>query len=116
VGFGWNLERANTGRGKQPKLTVVGRMEGSVFGRPVTIDASGKEIALHLPSLASAWRLHRFAGELIRPFAAFSTQPGSEITLRLQVARWPTLEVFPNPSSGLRLLVPQLNRLRRQNR
>ena len=116
MGLGWNLERANTGRVEQPKLIVVGRIEGSVFGRPVTIDASGNEIDVQLPSLAVAWRLRRFSNELIRPISSVSTWRGTAITLRLKVAGWPSLEVFPNPSRGLRLLVPQLNRLRREVR
>ena len=111
MGFGWNRECANTGRVEQPKLIVVGRMEGSVFGRPVTIDASGREISVHLPSLAVAWRLRPFAGELIRPISTISTLRGNGITLRVKVANWPSVQIFPNPSPGLRFMIPHLNRL-----
>jgi hypothetical protein len=87
-------------------------MEGSVFGRPVTIDASGNKISLQLPSLIIAWKLRRFVAELVRPTSAISKLHAREMTVKVKVAAWPSIEVFPNPSLGLRLLVPQLNRLR----
>jgi hypothetical protein len=90
-------------------------MEGSVFGRPITIDASGKEISLQLPSLAVAWKLRRFASELLSPFSAISDLRAAEMTLRLKVAAWPAIEIFPNPPRGLHLLFPKLRRPRKRN-
>lgn len=112
MGCRWNFECANKGRGEQPKLTVAGRMEGSVFGRPVTIDASGKKISLQLPSLVVAWKLRRFVAELVRPTSAISKLHAHALTVKVKVAAWPAIEVFPNPSLGLRFLVPPLKRLR----
>lgn len=90
-----------------PKLTVTGRLAGSLLGRPVELEAFGRELLLRIPNLRSAWRLRRSASTSIHPL--LRSLRACNIALRVRVGSRMTVEVLPEPSFGLRLLVPSLN-------
>ena len=54
----------HAGFGISPKLTVTGRLSGTVDGRPVAIHAEGRSLRVSTSSLIAAWRLRRSAAPL----------------------------------------------------
>lgn len=95
-------ENPYQGTGQGPKLILVGRLEGSVDGRPVSIVANERDIAVacgitSLFSLRAAWRSF---GPSLKPFLE---QAGLRL---LASAGWlGHLEVSPNPSVLVRLML-----------
>jgi hypothetical protein len=88
-----------------PKLTLAGRLEGTLSGGPVEIVAEGRELLIVLPSLSSAWRVRRFVDTLL-PSMRQLRRWG--VLLRVQIgARW-TLQVLPKPHFLIRLALPGL--------
>ena len=100
-------EDSHTRHGFGPKLTVTGWLEGTLFGRPVQLEASGRDLVLQIANLRSAWRLRRTAAGGILPLLRSLHEYG--ISLRVRIGTRLTLEVLPRPSLGLRLIVPALN-------
>jgi hypothetical protein len=83
---------------------MTGRLRGTCSGRPVEIEAVGRELLFRVPNLLSAWRLRRGASlgapSLLRVFRA------KDLRVRLQVGAWLMLDVLPRPSLIIRLLTP----------
>ena len=100
-------EDSHRRHGFGPKLTVTGRLEGTVFGRPVELEASGRDLVLQIANLRSAWRLRRNATCGMLPLLRLLHEYG--VAVRVCVGSRLTVEVLPRPSFGLRLLVPALN-------
>ena len=108
MGIFWHTQDHYARCGFGPKLTVTGRLAGSLLGRPVELEASGRELLLRIPNLRSAWRLRRSASTSIHPLLRSLSAYG--IALRVRVGSRLTVEVLPQPSFGLRLLMPSLSR------
>ena len=89
------------------KLTVTGRLDGTQFGRPVGLEASGREVLLRIDNLRSAWRLRRSVTSTVKSLLRVLSRSG--IALRVRIGSRLTVEVLPKPSSALRVLVPALN-------
>jgi hypothetical protein len=86
---------------------VTGRLQGTLFGRPVELEASGRELLLRIVNLRSAWRLRRSATSSMLPL--LRALRGYGIGLRVQIGSRFTVHVLPAPSFALRLLVPALS-------
>ena len=94
------------GHGSTPKLILVGRLSGTLNGRPWSFDASGSEIMLRLSGLGSAIAAARLVRAM--PSRVFSIAERLDGVVRAQVGSWPAVEVLPRPSFMARLFVPAL--------
>ena len=77
-------EDPNEGRLAKPKLTVVGRLQGTVEGRPFDVQAEGQGLALSLDGLGSVPHVLR-AARLLLPGAAgidYQLLPPVKVRLR----------------------------------
>ena len=90
-----------------PKLTVTGQLKGSLFGRPVEIEATEREITLRIADLSSAWRLRRSASTGMLPVLRLLFAYG--VRVRVNIGSRLKFNVLPKPSLPLRVLVPALN-------
>ena len=102
MGTKWNLEHSDIETESTPKLSLVGRIEMTVNGRPVTAIANEDQILIQSRSLFSSFRIwsdSKFVLEAVRT--------GLEITgIRLVVSfGWfGNVEIFPRTSKWLRFL------------
>lgn len=102
--FGY-YEDTHARHGCGPKLTVTGRLAGTLDGRPVEVQAAGHDIRVSVANLRAAWLLRRSVFGMM-PVLRVAQAAG--LGLRLSVASRTTVEVLPEPSFVLRLLVPAL--------
>jgi hypothetical protein len=85
---------------------VTGRLEGTFQGRPVELEATGRELSLRVPNLRSAWGLRRGAAATTLPLLRAFRDAGLSMTLRIG-SRW-AFPVLPQPHVALRLFMPSL--------
>ena len=90
-----------------PKLTVTGHLEGALYGRPVEIEATEREITLRIADLRSAWRLRRSASTSMLPVLRLLFAYG--VGVRVNIGSRLKFNVLPKPSLPLRILAPALN-------
>lgn len=87
-----------------PKLTLAGRIDGSIDGRPVTIVGEGAalELSIHdwrsLLTSTHSWRT------IVEPLRALLTR--SDIRFMVRIKWLGTVEVLPNPGLLVRLMLP----------
>jgi hypothetical protein len=86
---------------------VTGRLQGTLFGRPVELEATGRQLMLRIVNLRSAWRLRRSATSSMLPLLRALRSYG--LALQVRIGSRLTVQVLPTPSFGLRLLVPTLS-------
>ena len=86
---------------------MTGRLRGTLFGRPVELEAGGRELVLQIANLRSAWRLRPSVKTSLLPLLRLLLASG--IALRVGIGSSLTLNVLPQPSLALRVLVPALN-------
>jgi hypothetical protein len=91
-----------------PKLTVTGRLHGTADGRPVEIEAEGRELLIRVARLRAAWELRRSVSAGTAPVLRVLRDHG--LHLRLRVGAHMALQVLPRPHPLLRLLLPVLRR------
>jgi hypothetical protein len=105
MGVAWHAQDSYAGYRYAPKLTMAGRLSGTLAGRPVVIEASESGLILSAQKLRTAWGLRKTSRSL-RPVVEFlKTQ---RIPLRVSVAGLVSLEVLPIPNTLVRLLAPDL--------
>ena len=107
MGVDGHCEDPYTRRGIGPKLALTGQLKGTLFGRPVELEAREHEIALRIADLRSAWRLRRSATTGMLPVLRLLFIYG--IALRVNIGSGFSVNVLPKPSLPLRVLVPALN-------
>lgn len=85
-------------------MTWVGRLDGTVDGRPFAFLAEGQDGLLRLGGFALAWQLRRLWPQVGTAASGFLARSGLE--LRAKVAFLPALRVAPRPFFALRWLLP----------
>jgi hypothetical protein len=80
---------------------VAGRLAATLWGEPVTLDASDRTVVIHLPRLGLAWRLRRYATTMLAPLPR---RTGLRIMVRVG-GRGPMLRLWPDPPALVRLLL-----------
>ncbi len=110
MGLERHREDPHEGSGCSPKLTLVGRLAGTVDNRPWSFSSDGQTMTLELPGLATALKLRRAVSKL----PAFVSRIAGDIDLpvRVRVGRWPALKIGSR-SLLLPLLLPGWSRARR---
>lgn len=88
------LERGSEGSDPRPrvrpKLTVTGRLSGSVEGYPVAISGDGQKLRIELAGISAAWRLRPQLAGMV-PAVQSLDRFGLGLTLDLGVVRLPVL-------------------------
>ena len=107
MGLEWDPEGSNQGTGQSPKLSLAGRIEATVDGRPISLVARSGDLTLSVGNLRSIVTLRRSWPAVIRVLRPLIERGNLRLLVRL---RWTgALEVFPNPNFLLRLLLPQMS-------
>ena len=99
-----HAEDSHAQLGLRPKLEVTGRLEGTFRGRPVQLEAEGRELSIRVPNLRSAWGLRRGVAASTLPLLRAVRDTGLTLTLRIG-SRW-AFPVLPEPHFALRLILP----------
>jgi hypothetical protein len=104
MGSDWDHEDPHRGRGATPKLRLAGRIDGMVDGRPVSLVAERQDLVLTVGRWRTLLTIRRTSRSLIEPLRAFLTR--SDIRLFVRIRWLGRVEVNPNPSFLVRMLLP----------
>ena len=83
---------------------MVGRIDGTVDGRPVSLIAERKTLVLKLSRLRTLIMIRRGLRSTFRPLLTLIAQTDSRLTVR--VGWLGSFELLPNPSYFLKLTLP----------
>ncbi len=108
MGAARNLENPYERYGYVPKLTLAGRLTGTLNGRPVVIEADDSGLLVSFSAFRSAWAARRTAASFL-PVLRLLKQNG--IALRLRLAGLVTLDLLPSPSGVVRFFAPGLTQI-----
>ncbi len=103
MGFERDDENSYRGGGPTPKLTLAGHIVGLLHGRPMSLTGEANKLIFSVDS----WRIlvtgRRQARFLIQNLRQFLGRTDLRVCVR---TKWlGTFEVFPSPSSLVRLLI-----------
>ena len=104
MGSDWDHEDPHRGRGATPKLRLAGRIDGMVDGRPVSLVAARQDLVLTVKRWRTLLTIRRTSPSLTEPLRAFLTR--SNIRLFVRISWFGRVEVHPNPSFLVRMLIP----------
>ena len=99
-------EDPHQGPGPRPKLSLAGRLDGNVDGRPMSLVAEGRDLVLGAGKLATLLALRKCWRFTVRPLQALRQHGG--VRILAQVPWLGKVEVFPNPNFLVRLFLPQM--------
>lgn len=102
MGPEWNDEDPHWRHGSTPKLTLAGRNDGVVDGRPVSLVAERQDLVLTVGRWRTLQTIRRSSRSLIEPLRAFLTR--SDIRLFVRIGWLGRVEVHPNPPFLVRML------------
>ena len=88
---------------------MTGRLQGTVHGRSIEIEADGRELVLRVPDLKSAWAMRRSVSSATTCVLRALRDHG--LSLRLWLGTRLAFELLPRPNLAMRLLVPSLRLL-----
>jgi hypothetical protein len=99
-------EDPHPGPGPRPKLSLAGRLEGTIDGRPISLVTEGRDLLLRAGSLATLLALRKSWQATVPPLRALLQQGGFRLLAR---APWlGKVELFPNPNFLVRLFLPRM--------
>ena len=90
--------------GPNPKLTLAGRLDGFVNGRPVTMLAEGRNITL-VTGVRTLFALRRLWRSTVAPLRTALAVPNLRLLVR--VGWFVTVELLPDPPLLARLALPR---------
>jgi hypothetical protein len=90
----------------KPKLMLTGRLSGLAVGRPVTLEATGRELLLSVPNVLSAWKLRHALPVSLTPLFRAARRQG--FLLRLCIGEKRKFTLTPKESLLWRFLAPTL--------
>jgi hypothetical protein len=91
--------------GPGPKLSLVGRLDGEIDGRPVSLVAENGQVVLAAEKLLTLLTLRRIWKSSRSSLRRVLETVGMRVLIR---SRWfGTAEVLPKPSFVIRLLLPR---------
>ncbi len=104
MGFERDDEDPHRGRGSTPKLSLAGRIDGIVNGRPVNLIAERQELLLTVRHWRTLLTIRRQVHSLTSALQALLTRSNIRLFVRI---RWlGRVEVHPNPPILVRMLMP----------
>ena len=86
---------------------MTGRLHGTLFGRPVELEARERKLLLSIANLRSAWRLRGSITTSMLPLLRLLRACG--IDLRVDIGSRLTVNVLPTPGLTLRMFAPALH-------
>lgn len=93
MGLERHVEDPHKGPGYSPKLTLVGRIAGTVDGRPWLLSGDERAVTLELPSLSVALKLRstllQLPSDVVRGSSMIQTP------LRVRIGRLPAVTLGP---------------------
>lgn len=99
-----NDEDPNGGPGPTPKLRLAGQIDGLVDGRPVSLVAERQELVVTVARWRTLLTIRRSSRSLIRTVSEFVARTDLRLFVRI---KWlGRVEVHPNPSLLVRMLLP----------
>ena len=99
-----HYEDSHRRRGSTPKLSLAGQIDGVVDGRPVTLLAERKDLILTAGRLRTLLMIERRWRSIIPTLRALLTR--SDIRLFARIRWLGQVEVHPNPTFLVRMLLP----------
>lgn len=84
-------------------MSLAGRIDGEVGGRPMSLVAESQNLVVNLGSLRALWMIRRGSRAIIQPLRSFVAR--SDIRLFVGIKWWGRVEVYPNPSFLVRMLL-----------
>ncbi len=87
-----------------PKLRLAGRIDGMVDGRPVSLVGEKQDLVFTVRSWRTLLTIRRSSHSLIQNVRAFLTR--SDIRLFVRIRWLGRVEVHPNPSFVVQMLLP----------
>jgi len=105
MGLEWDCENPDGGIGPAPKLTMAGRIDGEVDGRPVSLIAERQTLVFSAKSVRTLLTLRRSWRSMVQPLRALLTR--SDVRLLVRVGWLGSAEVLPNPSYLVSRLLPR---------
>ena len=88
----------------RPKLTVAGRLDGKVGGRPVSLIAMRRDLIFEVSDLLTLFALRRSWRFTVEPFLAILRR--SDIRLKVRITWLGIVEVYPRSQFVVRLMLP----------
>ena len=104
MGPEWDHEDPHGAIESRPKLTLAGRLEGNVGGRPVSLIAENRDLILEVRNLQALLTLRRSWRFIVEPLLAFLNL--SDIHLKVRIRWLGIVEVSPKPPLFVRLMLP----------
>ena len=98
-------EDPHRGRGSTPKLSLAGRIDGVVNGRPVNLVAERQDVVLTVRHWRTLLTIRRNLPALTPSLQAFLA--GSDIRLFVRIRWLGRVEVHPQPCFLVRMLLPR---------
>ncbi len=105
MGPEWDCEDPHGRIGPTPKLTMAGRIDGEVDGRPVSLTAERQTLVFSAKSVRTLLKVRRSWRSMVQPLRALLTR--SDVRLLVRVGWLGSVEVLPNPSYLVRRLLPR---------
>lgn len=99
-------ESSHAGYGFGPKLTVTGRLFGTLAGRPVEIVADERQWMIRLAGIRDAWQLRRAGSPNLRPIMRWLRRAG--MPLNVLVGARLRFQLLPEPGLAAKLFAPGL--------
>jgi hypothetical protein len=100
-----DAQNPHQGFWQKPKLSLAGRLDGYVDGRPVSFVAENRDLTLSTSKLSTLLTLRRSWQATVQPLRAVRER--AEIRLMIRIRWFGKVEVFPNPNYLIRLLLPR---------
>ncbi len=99
-----DAENPHQESGQRPKLTVAGRLDGHVDGRPVSLIAEDCDLTLDVGNIRNLLRLRRCWRAAVQPLRTFPLR--ADIRLLARLGWFGKVELFPSPNFLIRMVLP----------
>lgn len=109
MGFGRDRENPYAGCRFVPKLILAGELDWEVAGRSSTVTCKGQSIVFSVAQVQDLRRLSRGIIPEVSLLGEMFERSGLKICV--QTGWWRPIELFPNPSWLVKIMVPKLRQL-----
>ena len=99
-------EDSHAGPGQNPKLSLAGRLDCHVDGRPFSLVADKREVTLSIGKFSTLLKLRQGWQTLMQPVRALFES--ADIRLLLRIPWFGKVEVFPNPNCMIHIMLPRV--------
>ena len=101
-----DAEDSHAGPGQNPKLSLAGRLDCYVDGRPLSLVADKREVTLSIGKFNTLLTLRRGWKTVMQPVRVLFEL--AEMRLLLRIPWFGKVEVFPNPNYIVNIMLPRV--------